>query len=102
LGPAIPDFSPLYSLCTDNPKTQAIQLISYHLKNRRENANYHLPPSLQPTTLQRTIPHESVIDGLVWAGFRDRLIRGQGQFATQELFTDLLDNLEVSSDKARR
>jgi hypothetical protein len=57
LGPSIPDFSPLYGLCTDNPRMQAIQLISYHLKNRRENPNYHLPPSLQPTTFQRTVPH---------------------------------------------
>lgn len=36
---------------------QAMQLIGYHLNNFRANPSYHLPPSLVPTTLQRTIPH---------------------------------------------
>jgi hypothetical protein len=42
---------------------QAMQLIGYHLSNFRANPSYHLPPSLVPTTLQRTIPHGA----LQWA-----------------------------------
>lgn len=34
-----------------------LQLIHYHLSNARANPSYHLPPSLIPTHLQRTIPH---------------------------------------------
>jgi hypothetical protein len=36
---------------------QAVQLIGYHLSNRRANPTYPLPPALLPTQLQASVPH---------------------------------------------
>jgi len=45
------------SLDNDPRKQDAFKLIHYHLDNYRRNPSYHLPPSLRPTLIQRTIPH---------------------------------------------
>ncbi|KAI0723380.1 hypothetical protein C8Q76DRAFT_615413 [Earliella scabrosa] len=58
----------------DPKKMDAYKLIHYHLDNWKRNNNYCLPSSLRPTLVQRTIPHESVIDGVLHPELRDRMI----------------------------
>ncbi|EOR00752.1 hypothetical protein E3P77_00879 [Wallemia ichthyophaga] len=53
---------------------QAAQLIEYNLNNFRADQSYHLPPSLKPSLIQRTVPHDSLIDGIPFASLRDKLI----------------------------
>lgn len=67
---------------TNEPKLQAIQLISYHMRNKRQNPAYVLPPSLRPTNLQQSIPHEPIYDGIIFASLRDRLIVCRNQYGT--------------------
>ncbi|KAI0676867.1 hypothetical protein C8Q78DRAFT_50817 [Trametes maxima] len=55
-------------------KNDAYKLIHYHLDNYKRNNNYCLPSSLRPTLVQRTIPHESIIDGVLHPELRDRMI----------------------------
>ncbi|KNZ73866.1 hypothetical protein J132_09507 [Termitomyces sp. J132] len=50
------------------------QRACYHLDNYKRNNQYCLPSSLRPSIVQRTIPHESVIDGILHAELRDRMI----------------------------
>jgi hypothetical protein len=45
----------------------------------RMNHSYNLPPSLRPTKVQRTIPHEHVIDGMIFPSIRDRMILLRGE-----------------------
>lgn len=40
---------------------QAVQLIGYHLSNRRANSTYPLPTSLLPTSMQASIPHSAFL-----------------------------------------
>ncbi|KAL7409012.1 hypothetical protein BDY24DRAFT_404702 [Mrakia frigida] len=69
-----------------------MQLIAYHLTNYRQNPAYHLPPSLVPTMLQRTVPHDHLIDGVVFSSLRDQMIVMRDQFdlgsALHLLFTN--------------
>ncbi|KAG6911677.1 hypothetical protein DXG01_007927 [Tephrocybe rancida] len=58
----------------DPSKAEAYKLIHYHLDNYKRNNQYCLPSSLRPSIVQRTIPHESVIDGILHAELRDRMI----------------------------
>ncbi|KAI9001203.1 hypothetical protein BD414DRAFT_574668 [Trametes punicea] len=60
-------------------KNDAYKLIHYHLENYKRNNNYCLPSSLRPTLVQRTIPHESVIDGVLHPELRDRMILLRGK-----------------------
>ncbi|KAH8920883.1 hypothetical protein BT69DRAFT_1352045 [Atractiella rhizophila] len=95
-GPKFPDVQPLYRICTDSPKLQAMQLISYHLQNKRNNPDYVLPPCFTPTQLQLTVPHDSFIDGIIWRDLRDRLIiyQQEGNSMT-DLFSMLVENFQV-------
>ncbi|KAJ9120542.1 hypothetical protein QFC24_005217 [Naganishia onofrii] len=61
-------------------KQESFQLISYHLNNFHVNPNYVLPLSLRPTQAQRTIPHEHIIDGIIFPTLRDKMIILRGQF----------------------
>lgn len=45
----------------------------------RQNPNYHLPPSLTPTRIQRTIAHEHLIDGIIQPFLRDSMILMRGE-----------------------
>ncbi|PIL36774.1 transcription factor [Ganoderma sinense ZZ0214-1] len=58
----------------DPKKLDAYKLIYYHLDNWKRNNNYCLPSSLRPTLVQRTIPHESMIDCVLHPELRDRMI----------------------------
>ena len=52
-----------------------------------------LPPSLQPTLLQRTVSHEPWIDIIPHPQFRDNLIRATGAFNEDELWSDTIGGL---------
>lgn len=44
----------------------------------RVNHAYTLPSSLRPTKVQRTVPHEHAIDGIIFPSIRDRMILLRG------------------------
>ena len=52
-----------------------------------------LPPSLYPTALQRTLPHEAWIDIVPHPVWRDNLILAQGKFDADELWSDTIGGL---------
>ncbi|KAL0949621.1 hypothetical protein HGRIS_009666 [Hohenbuehelia grisea] len=65
----------------DDPnKHEVYKLVHYHLANYKRNTAYCLPSSLRPTLVQRTVPHESVIDEILHPELRDRMILLRKQF----------------------
>ncbi|EED12139.1 conserved hypothetical protein [Talaromyces stipitatus ATCC 10500] len=52
-----------------------------------------LPPSLYPTHLQRTIPHEDWVDIIPHPRWRDNLILALGTFDEDELWSDTIGGL---------
>jgi len=65
----------------DDPnKHEVYKLVHYHLDNYKRNAAYCLPSSLRPTLVQRTVPHESVIDEILHPELRDRMILLRNKF----------------------
>nr|XP_018264594.1 uncharacterized protein I303_02766 [Kwoniella dejecticola CBS 10117]OBR86752.1 hypothetical protein I303_02766 [Kwoniella dejecticola CBS 10117] len=79
-------------------KMETMQLITYHLNNFRMNHEYHLPPSLRPTVVQRTIPHEHAIDGIIFPSVRDRMILLRGRYDLVEVFHAMLTEFELHGD----
>ncbi|WWC87758.1 uncharacterized protein L201_002650 [Kwoniella dendrophila CBS 6074] len=79
-------------------KMETMQLITYHLNNFRANHDYHLPPSLRPTVVQRTIPHEHAIDGIIFPSIRDRMILLRGRYDLVEVFHAMLTEFELHGD----
>ncbi|WWC68743.1 uncharacterized protein I206_102677 [Kwoniella pini CBS 10737] len=79
-------------------KMETMQLITYHLNNFRKNHEYHLPPSLRPTVVQRTIPHEHAIDGIIFPSVRDRMILLRGRYDLVEVFHAMLTEFELHGD----
>ncbi len=61
----------------------------------RQNPNYHLPPSLAPTRIQRTIAHEHLIDGVVQPSLRDQMILMRGKYNILKVFRDLSTQYEI-------
>ncbi|AAW42655.1 hypothetical protein CNBC5960 [Cryptococcus deneoformans B-3501A] len=83
---------------TPDRKLEAMQLITYHLNNFRMNHEYHLPPSLRPTVVQRTVPHEHAIDGICFPSLRDRMILLRGRYDLVEVFHSLLAEFTLHGD----
>ncbi|KAK8861477.1 hypothetical protein IAR55_002298 [Kwoniella newhampshirensis] len=79
-------------------KMEAMQLITYHLNNFRLNHEYHLPPSLRPTVVQRTVPHEHAIDGIVFPTVRDRMILLRGRYDLVEVFHAILSEFSLHGE----
>ncbi|WVQ78739.1 hypothetical protein IAT38_000826 [Cryptococcus sp. DSM 104549] len=79
-------------------KLEAMQLITYHLNNFRLNHDYHLPPSLRPTVVQRTVDHEHAIDGICFPAIRDRMIMLRGQYDLIEVFHAILSEFTLHGD----
>ncbi|KAK4046553.1 hypothetical protein OIV83_006005 [Microbotryomycetes sp. JL201] len=69
----------LFNQPTDNPKLQAIQMISYHMRNKREQA-------------ARMSSSET---GIIFPSLRDRLILLKDQYDLQTLLEDLMDALDI-------
>ncbi|KAK4687397.1 hypothetical protein P7C73_g2728, partial [Tremellales sp. Uapishka_1] len=82
----------------DDRKMEALQMIAYHLNNFRLNHSYHLPISLRPTALQRTIPHELAIDGIIWPIIRDRMILYRGRYDLVSAFHGVMNDFAVHGD----
>jgi hypothetical protein len=69
--------------------------ISYHLHNHSLNPSYSLPPSLRPTALQQSTPHDHAIDLLPNAPLRDKLIQNPG-LETHNVVIDVIRFLSPS------
>ncbi|KAI0315392.1 hypothetical protein OF83DRAFT_357826 [Amylostereum chailletii] len=82
-----------------DPKSEEAQkLISYHLDNYKRNSQYCLPASLRPTLVQRTVPHESVIDRIPHPDLRDRLILLRGRFNLVDCLHDYAMSVTIHGD----
>lgn len=83
-----------------DPKSmEAQKLISYHLENYKRNSAYCLPASLRPTLVQRTVPHESVIDRIPHPDLRDRLILLRGRFNLVDCLHDFASSVTIHGDE---
>ncbi|KAG5341832.1 hypothetical protein C0989_007657 [Termitomyces sp. Mn162] len=83
----------------DDPnKVEAYKLIHYHLDNYKRNNQYCLPSSLRPSIVQRTIPHESVIDGILHAELRDRMILLRNRYDLVECLIDYRRSVTIHGD----
>lgn len=60
------------------------------LSSRLPNPALRLPPMLQPTLLQKSIPHHPEIDVLTFPGFRDNMLRTTGNYDEFELCVNML------------
>ncbi|KAI1868013.1 uncharacterized protein JN550_006501 [Neoarthrinium moseri] len=58
-----------------------------------------IPITLQPTTIQRTVPHDPWIDIMPWPAARDSLILNQGLYDEDELCTDMMGGLYEGFDE---
>ncbi|KAI0003007.1 hypothetical protein BJV74DRAFT_565544 [Russula compacta] len=82
----------------DPKNVEAQKLISYHLENYKRNSAYCLPASLRPTLVQRTVPHESVIDRIPHPDLRDRLILLRGRFNLVDCLHDFASGVTIHGD----
>ncbi|KAL1743310.1 hypothetical protein HDZ31DRAFT_83495 [Schizophyllum fasciatum] len=83
----------------DDPnKNEAYKLIHYHLDNYKRNGQYCLPSSLRPTLVQRTVPHESVIDRVLHPELRDRMILLRGKFDLVDCLLDYRNAVTIHGD----
>ncbi|KIY49523.1 hypothetical protein FISHEDRAFT_58396 [Fistulina hepatica ATCC 64428] len=83
----------------DDPnKVEAYKLIHYHLDNYKRNSQYCLPSSLRPTLVQRTVPHESVIDRILHPELRDRMILLRGRFDLVDCLLDYRSAVTIHGD----
>lgn len=96
-------------------KEEAGKLIKYHLDNYKRNPGYCLPASLRPTLVQRTVPHDSIIDTILHPELRDTMILLRDRFDLAECTSAFLwstvihgedvlshTNWEISEDWLRR
>ncbi|OKL55354.1 hypothetical protein UA08_09417 [Talaromyces atroroseus] len=60
------------------------------------------PPSLQFTSLQKKVSHETWIDTIPWANMRDNVIRYQDKFDPDALCSDFLGGLEEGNNDIER
>jgi len=79
-------------------KNEAGRLFRYHLDNFRRNPAYHLPRSLNPTLVQRTIPHEQIIDSIPFPELRNRMILLKDRYALPEVIHSLFVNSTIHGD----
>lgn len=78
----------------NDDKADKFLQLSYHVYNFRMNPKYSLPPILKPTPLQRSTPHDPLIDSMPWPSIRDKLIQ-MPQFETHSVVIDLIRFLSV-------
>ncbi|CEQ39650.1 SPOSA6832_01191, partial [Sporobolomyces salmonicolor] len=88
------DIRSLFTLPSSTPN-DILVFLADHMKNKRENPNYTLPPSLRATVTQQTVPHPPFFDGIIFASLRDRLILLKDQYPLAELTRDLVDSLDI-------
>ncbi|PWN48609.1 hypothetical protein IE53DRAFT_389174 [Violaceomyces palustris] len=76
---------------------ETMMQVAYHIKNYRRNPNYRLPPLLRPTKLQKSQIHDPIIDGIPFAGLRDRLIQNPN-LRGDKILCELLESSEITLD----
>lgn len=79
-------------------RNEAGKLIKYHLDNYRRNDNYFLPASLRPTLVQRTVPHDPLVDGIIYPEIRDRMILLKDQYDLAKCLTDFIWTTIIHGD----
>ncbi|KAF8592500.1 hypothetical protein K439DRAFT_1625854 [Ramaria rubella] len=82
----------------DSKAQEARKLVAYHLDNYRRNTAYCLPPSLRPTLVQRTVEHESIIDGIPHPELRNRMILLRGRFNLADCIHSYLTATTIHGD----
>ncbi|KAJ3803072.1 hypothetical protein GGU11DRAFT_762878 [Lentinula aff. detonsa] len=82
----------------DPNKNEAYKLIHYHLDNFKRNSAYCLPSSLRPTLVQRTVPHESVIDRILHPELRDRMILLRTRFDLVDCLLEYRNAVTIHGD----
>ncbi|THV03272.1 hypothetical protein K435DRAFT_835866 [Dendrothele bispora CBS 962.96] len=82
----------------DPNKNEAYKLIHYHLDNFKRNSAYCLPASLRPTLVQRTVPHESVIDRILHPELRDRMILLRTRFDLVDCLLEYRGAITIHGD----
>jgi hypothetical protein len=82
----------------DTKKDEALKFIHYHLDNYKRNSQYCLPASLRPTSVQREINHESLIDCILHPELRDRMIHLRGRFDLAECLFEYKDAVTIHGD----
>ncbi|KAF5370118.1 hypothetical protein D9758_001221 [Tetrapyrgos nigripes] len=82
----------------DPNKNEAYKLIHYHLDNFKRNSAYCLPASLRPTLVQRTVPHESVIDRILHPELRDRMILLRTRFDLVDCLIEYRSAITIHGD----
>ncbi|KAF9569489.1 hypothetical protein CPC08DRAFT_813067 [Agrocybe pediades] len=82
----------------DPKKNEAYKLIHYHLENYKRNSSYCLPASLRPTPIQRTIPHESVVDCVLHPELRDRIIVNRHRLDLVDFMVDHRREVRIHGD----
>jgi hypothetical protein len=83
---------------TLDANSETYKLVRYHLENYKRNSAYCLPASLRPTLLQRTMPHESIIDRIVHPELRDRIILLRSQIDLVDCLYDYSRAITVHGD----
>ncbi|KAF7776082.1 transcriptional regulator family: bZIP [Agaricus bisporus var. burnettii] len=83
----------------DDPnKNEAYKLIQYHLDNFKRNPNYCLPLSLRPTLVQKTVPHESVMDNILHPELRDRMVLLRARYSLPDCLIDYRKSIILHGD----
>jgi len=75
-----------------------MKLITYHVDNHRRNNAYCLPASLRTTLVQRTIPHNGVIDRIIHPELRDRMILLRDDIDLAECILDYRNSVTIHGD----
>jgi len=65
------------------------------MRNKRDNPNYKLPPSLRATITQSSVPHSPFFDGIIFSSLRDRLILLKDQYDLATLLGDLIEAFSI-------
>ncbi len=77
--------------CT--PHQECSDAALHVLPNHDASSLRDLPPSLHPTVLQRTVPHEAWVDIIPHPRFRDNCILAVGTFDEDEFWSDTIGGL---------
>jgi len=98
VAPTPPSQASLDEDVLEPKKDDAYKLVHYHLDNYKRNSQYCLPSSLRPTLVQRTVPHESVIDAILHPELRDRMILLRGRFDLVDCLHDYRKAVTIHGD----
>ena len=79
-------------------EAQAFELVNAHVTQRMLDPTHSMPAALQPTTMQSALPHDPVIDSVLWPSMRDKLIASDVQARLSQGIGQVLDAKAVLQD----